>query len=83
MTPIHNGTDMNFQPTGYSGQTNPSKLKFCPFCGGEVELRDKFDGVDETSFIHCLSCHMWFEKFVWRGYGHAHIIEEWNQRVSE
>lgn len=60
-----------------------SDLMPCPFCGGEVELRDKFDGVDETSFIHCLNCHMWFEKFIWRGYGHAHIIEEWNQRVNE
>ena len=72
--------DARFQ-WDHAGNTNA--LKPCPFCGGKVELRDKFDGVDETSFFHCLNCHMWFEKFVWRGYGHAHIIEEWNQRVSE
>lgn len=60
-----------------------SDLKPCPFCGGEVELRDKFDGADETSFILCIKCHMWFEKFIWRGCDHADIIEEWNQRMSE
>ena len=54
-------------------------IRPCPFCGGEVELKDKFDGADETFFIHCTKCHMWFEKFDWRGYGHAHIIEEWNR----
>ena len=68
-----------------SRKVNESQIDFldsCPFCGGEVELRDKFDGTDETSFFHCTKCHMWFEKFVWRGYGHAHIIEEWNERVN-
>lgn len=68
-----------------SRKVNESQIDFldsCPFCGGEVELRDKFDGTDETSFFHCTKCHMWFEKFVWRGYGHAHIIEEWNRRVN-
>lgn len=68
-----------------SRKVNESQIDFldsCPFCGGEVELRDKFDGTDETSFFHCTKCHMWFEKFDWRGYGHAHIIEEWNRRVN-
>ena len=60
-----------------------TELKPCPFCGGVVELRDKFDGVDETTFIHCTGCHMWFEKFVWRGYGENTIIKEWNRRVKE
>lgn len=73
-------------PIEKSRKVNESQIDFldsCPFCGGEVELRDKFDGTDETSFFHCTKCHMWFEKFVWRGYGHAHIIEEWNRRVKE
>ena len=68
-----------------SRKVNESQIDFlkpCPFCKGNVELRDKFDGTDETSFFHCTNCHMWFEKFVWRGYGHAHIIEEWNRRVD-
>lgn len=68
-----------------SRKVNESQIDFldsCPFCGGEVELRDKFDGTDETSFFHCTKCHMWFEKFVWRGYSHAHIIKEWNERVN-
>lgn len=59
------------------------ELKPCPFCGGVVELRDKMDGRDETYMIHCTGCHMWFEKFVWRGYGENTIIKEWNRRVKE
>lgn len=55
-------------------------LKPCPFCGGDVELRDKFDKSDETTFIHCTKCHMWFEKFNWRAYDKKDIIEEWNTR---
>lgn len=65
--------------TGGSGRD----LAPCPFCGGEVELRDKIDGSAETTFIHCTVCHMWFEKFDWRGYSEKHIIEEWNRRVNE
>lgn len=57
-------------------------LKPCPFCGGDVELRDKIDSGAETTFIHCTECHMWFEKFDWRGYSERHIIEEWNRRVK-
>lgn len=55
----------------------------CPFCGGEVKLQDKFDRSAETTFVLCTKCHMWFEKFDWRGYSEKHIIEEWNRRVSE
>ena len=58
-------------------------LKPCPFCGGDVELRTKIDMGDETAFIHCTNCHMWFEKFVWRGVGYQTIIQEWNRRVNE
>lgn len=57
-----------------------SELKTCPFCGGDVELRDKFDRGDETTFIHCTTCHMWIEKFNWRAYDKKDIIEEWNTR---
>ena len=57
-----------------------SIIRPCPFCGGDVELRDKIDRSAETTFIHCTKCHMWFEKFDWRGYSERHIIEEWNRR---
>lgn len=61
-----------------------TEMKPCPFCGGEVELRDKLDRGygDETSFILCTKCHMWFEKFDYRGMDHKSIIEEWNKRVE-
>ena len=61
----------------------PKQLLPCPFCGGEVELRTKIVRSDETAFIHCTKCHMWFEKFVWRGVGYQTIIQEWNRRVNE
>lgn len=69
-----------------SRKVNESQIDFlepCPFCGGEVELCTKIDRSAETAFFHCTKCHMWFEKFVWRGYGEKHIIEEWNRRARE
>ena len=58
-------------------------MKPCPFCGGGVELRPKMDKNDETYFILCTECHMWFEKFIYRARDPETIIEEWNERVSE
>lgn len=69
-----------------SEKVNESQIDFlkpCPFCGGGVEMRDKIDRNVETTFIHCTECHMWFEKFNWRGVGHKTIIQEWNRRVKE
>lgn len=60
-----------------------TELKPCPFCGGDVELRTKMDGEDDTYFILCTKCSMWFEKFVYRARGSKAIIEEWNRRVKE
>lgn len=56
-----------------------SVLKPCPFCGGDVELRDKFDK-DETAYILCTKCRMLFVKFDWGTYSEKRIIEEWNTR---
>ena len=58
-------------------------LKSCPFCKGEVELRQEIDNRDETYAIHCMVCHMHFTKFVWRSYDRMDVIKEWNERVKE
>ena len=58
-------------------------LKPCPFCHGEVELRPKMDGHDETYLIHCMKCHMCFEKFDYRAMDEEKIIKEWNRRAEE
>lgn len=55
----------------------------CPFCGGQVELRDVIDGHDETFAIHCNSCHIHFTKFDWGAYDRKDVIGEWNRRVKE
>lgn len=34
------------------------KLKPCPFCGGEAELRDGFIYLDETRLVVCKKCHV-------------------------
>jgi len=60
-----------------------NELKPCPLCKGEVELRDKIDRRDETYFIHCLKCHMWFEKFDYRAMDSEQVIRDWNRRVEE
>lgn len=60
-----------------------TELKPCPFCGGEVELRTKIDGRDDTYFILCMKCNMWFEKFIYRAKDIETIIDEWNKRVNE
>lgn len=52
MTPTHAGTDTDFQPTGYSGQTNPlPMLKPCPFCGQELHRYEE----DGEWVIECLT----------------------------
>ena len=63
--------------------SSDEELLPCPFCGGDVELRDEGNGGNETYAIHCNKCHMHFEKFVWRGYGRNTVIKEWNTRVKE
>ena len=80
MTPIHNGTDMNSQPTGYSGQINPlPKLKPCPFCGADyVNLSV---GKDESgdSYIYCYVC----DSVYYNDKPSHDIVEMWNRRAIE
>lgn len=68
------------------GKVNESQIDFlkpCPFCRGEVELRQEIDNRDETYAIHCTVCHIHFTKFVWRSYDRIDVIKEWNERVKE
>lgn len=57
-----------------------TEMKPCPFCKGRVELRPKMDKNDETYFIICTKCYMWFEKFIYRARDPETIIKEWNER---
>ena len=83
MTPTHTGTNMDFQPTGYSGQTKPlPKAKPCPFCGGNPKVesdshRREF-GRDRFRIV-CSSCYAgtrWYD-----GPNEAWLM--WNRRASE
>lgn len=58
------------------------ELKPCPFCGGQVEMRDVIDGHEETFAFHCNSCHIHFTKFDWVARDRKDVIEEWNRRVK-
>lgn len=60
-----------------------TELKPCPFCGGQVEMRDVMDGHDETFAFHCNSCHIYFTKFDWVAHDRKDVIKEWNRRVKE
>lgn len=69
-----------------SGKVNESQIDFlkpCPFCGGDVELRDEMDGRDEIYAIHCIGCNMHYVKFVWRSSSRENVVKEWNRRVKE
>ena len=57
-----------------------NKLKLCPFCSGQVEMRDVIDGHEETFAFHCTSCHIHFTKFDWVARDRKDVIEEWNKR---
>lgn len=52
-----------------------SKLKPCPFCGGEAELEKAGGGVFETWYVTCATCCA----SVWEN-TEAEAIEAWNTR---
>ena len=58
MTPTHTGTNIDFQPTGCSGQTNPlPKLKPCPFCNGSASYAFYVRSRNSTQqFVVCDDC---------------------------
>ena len=80
MTPTHTGTDMDYWPTGYSGQTNPlPKAEPCPFCGYGHILTWHLGHYDKPWLAECSKCsacgpHADTER---------EAIELWNKRVEE
>ena len=83
MTLTHAGTNMDFQPTGYSGQTNPlPELKPCPFCGStDVHLIENDRGKSEVS-ITCKDCNVWVDH-MFDAMTREQAIELWNRRMNE
>ena len=80
MTPTHTGTDMDYWPTGHSGQTNPlPKAKPCPFCKCDQPMTWHIGHYDKPWIVECPRCsaqgpHADTEK---------EAIELWNRRVKE
>lgn len=83
MTPTHTGTNTDFHPTGYSGQTNPlPRLKPCPFCGStDVHLIENDRGRSEVS-ITCKDCNVWVDH-MFDAMTREQAIELWNRRAKE
>lgn len=81
MTPTHAGTNMDFQPTGYSRQTNPlPELKPCPFCGcTDVRIVDDY-WIDEMTII-CPNCRLLISED--DSLTKEDMIRLWNRRVKE
>lgn len=80
MTPTHTGKNMDFQPTGYSGQSNPlPELKPCPFCGSTdiqiIEYRSE-------ATITCKDCNVWVDH-IFDAMSREEAIALWNRRVRE
>jgi len=54
-----------------------SKLKPCPFCGGEAE---RIVGHDLTDYIQCDKCGL---ILFWEGKAYEETDDAWNKRVTE
>lgn len=68
------------------------ELKPCPFCGGEVSIREAIiEGTDEHSFaVICNRCHLGVFKArislrdEWNGYrSPKEAATDWNRRASD
>lgn len=72
-------------PTGCSGQSNPQpKLKPCPFCGKDVELKHyKLNGNDWW-YIACRHCEIAVDPLLLNtDWTKDDAIRAWNRRVGE
>ena len=56
------------------------KLKLCPFCGGEVEMREEELDANRVAYnFHCDNCNM--STYYDYCNDKASAIEAWNRRV--
>lgn len=72
-------------PTGHSGQSNPQpKLKPCPFCGKDVELKHYKANGDDWWYIACRHCGIAVDPWMWNAHQtREDAIEKWNRRVRD
>lgn len=55
------------------------KLKPCPFCGGEAEVKTNYEyGKARGAFVFCIKCDMTSRIYSTRQYA----IKVWNRRVE-
>ena len=58
-----------------------SKLKPCPFCGGQPEVRRCGHLINDWYYVYCPKC--WVSQSSYGCKGKEDAIEKWNTRVSE
>ena len=80
MTPTHAGTNMDFQPTGFSGQTKPlPERKPCPFCKCNHTMTWHIGHYNKPWFVECVECSATGP----RALTEEKAIELWNRRPME
>lgn len=81
MTPTHTGTNMDFQPTGYSRQTRPPlpKAKPCPFCKCDQTMTWHIGHFNKPWIVECYNCSASGP----HGCDEKEAIELWNRRAGE
>lgn len=61
------------------------KLKPCPFCGGEGQIKTEIDGNDLLAYIFCDNCCASTDKFIdvdYNGKNIDYAKKAWNRRTD-